>query len=50
MMKERTGANFVIFVPGGLQETPPTGKEGRVQRLGHLKHTLREARDIAWTE
>ena len=22
MMKERTGANFVIFVPGGLQETP----------------------------
>ena len=20
MMKERTGANFVIFVPGGLQE------------------------------
>ena len=22
MMKERTGADFVIFVPGGLQETP----------------------------
>ena len=22
MMRERTGANFVIFVPGGLQETP----------------------------
>lgn len=26
MMKERTGANFVIFVPGGLQETPQSEK------------------------
>ena len=25
MMKERTGANFVIFVPGGLQDTAVGG-------------------------
>lgn len=26
LMKERTGANFVIFAPGGLQETPQSEK------------------------